>query len=100
MKNEPGVTVNSADDALPYIIHLSLPGLPAEAVLNFLSDRGICVSSGSACAKGHRSPVLAAAGLATLLADAALRVSFCPENTLGDVERFCEALARAARLFV
>ncbi len=81
LKNEPGVTVNSADDALPYIIHLSLPGLPAEAVLNFLSDRGIYVSSGSACAKGHRSPVLAAAGFDVGLADSALRVSLSDETT-------------------
>lgn len=85
LRREAGVAVNSADDALPYIIHLSLPGLPAEAVLNFLSDRGIFVSSGSACAKGHRSPVLAAAGLDVRLADAALRVSLSDETTEADL---------------
>ena len=97
LKNEPGVTVNSADDALPYIIHLSLPGLPAEAVLNFLSDRGIYVSSGSACAKGHRSPVLAAAGLAVPLADAALRVSLSAETSAEELSFALDGIRAALK---
>lgn len=97
LRNEPGVTVNSAPDALPYIIHLSLPGLPAEAVLNFLSDRGIYVSSGSACAKGHRSPVLAAAGLDASLADAALRVSLSDETTAEELDYALDGIRAALK---
>lgn len=98
LKVQPGVTVNSADDALPYIIHLSLPGLPAEAVLNFLSDRGICVSYGSACAKGHRSPVLAAAGLEIPLADAALRVSLSDETTAEELDYALDGIRAALKM--
>ena len=90
-----GVTVNSADDATPYIVHLSLPGYPAEALLNFLSDRGVCLSSGSACAKGHRSPVLAAAGLDPALADSALRVSLSDETTKEELDCCLDGLRAA-----
>ena len=61
MLNE--IVINSGEDALPYIVNISLPSLPSEAVLNLLSDMEIYVSSGSACSKGHQSPVLTAAGL-------------------------------------
>ncbi len=76
LKNMDGVIINSPDDALPYIINLSLPGLPSEAVLNLLSNMNIFVSSGSACAKGHKSPVLTAAGLDTERINSSLRISF------------------------
>ncbi|MGN1194459.1 MAG: aminotransferase class V-fold PLP-dependent enzyme, partial [Acutalibacteraceae bacterium] len=71
-----GVVINSPDDALPYIINISLPGLPSEAVLNLLSDMHVYVSSGSACAKGHKSPVLTAAGLDNEIINSSLRISF------------------------
>ena len=35
---------------------LSLPGFRSETLLHFLSERGVMVSSGSACAKGAKSP--------------------------------------------
>lgn len=76
LRNIDGVVINSPEDALPYIINISLPGLPSEAVLNLLSNRNIYVSSGSACAKGHKSPVLTAAGLDTELINSSLRISF------------------------
>lgn len=67
--------INSPDDALPYIINVSLLGHPSQTVLNFLSERGIYVSGGSACSKGHRSHVLTAMGLEPELTDSALRIS-------------------------
>ena len=98
LRREAGVTVNSGENALPYIIHLSLPGLPAEAVLNFLSDRGIYVSSGSACAKGHRSPVLAAAGLDVPLADAAVRISLSDETTAQELSFALDGIRAALKM--
>ena len=46
------VVINSPPDALPYVTNVSVLGIKSEPMLNFLSDRGICVSSGSACSKG------------------------------------------------
>ncbi len=74
-KSLEGLYLNSPEDALPYIINISMPGHPSQTVLNFLSERGIYVSGGSACSKGHRSKVLTAMGLPPERIDSALRIS-------------------------
>ena len=56
-------------------------------------DKGIFVSGGSACAKGKKSHVLSAMRLSPKNIDAALRISFCPENTSEDVQVLCDAIA-------
>lgn len=83
-----GLVVNSADDALPYIVNVSLLHLPSEAVLNFLSSKGVFVSSGSACAKGHQSPVLTAAGLEKTRVESSLRISLSRFSTKEELD-FC-----------
>ena len=80
---------------VPYIIHLSVPGLKSETMLHFLAQREIYVSSGSACSKGAKSPVLTALGLPVDEIDSALRVSLCRDNTVEDMDRFAEALLEA-----
>lgn len=94
----PGVVLNSPPDALPYIVNLSLPGLRSEPVLNLLSEMGVYVSSGSACAKGHKSPVLTALGLPDKRIDSALRVSFSHFTTVEELELLLQGLQRAQRL--
>ncbi|MGI6264560.1 MAG: cysteine desulfurase family protein [Acutalibacteraceae bacterium] len=81
---------------VPYIVHLSVPGVRSETLLHFLAQREIYVSSGSACAKGQKSPVLTAMGLPDAEIDSALRISFCYENTPDDIDRFTAALVEAA----
>lgn len=53
------------------------------------------VSSGSACSKGRKSPVLTAMGLPSPEIDSALRLSFCYENTEQDIRQFLDALEEA-----
>ena len=93
-----GVVLNSGSNASPYIIHLSLPGRPSEVVLNFLSDLGIYVSAGSACAKGHQSPVLAAAGLAPERRSSALRISLSDRTTEEELNYCYDGLCEALRV--
>lgn len=97
LREMPEVRINSADAALPYIVHLSLPGWPAETVLNFLSDKGVYVSSGSACAKGHRSPVLTAAGLDPALIGSSLRISLSDTTTKEELDYCLKMLQEAVR---
>ena len=92
-----GVVINSGADALPYIVNISLPGRPAEAVLNFLSSRGIYVSSGSACAKGHRSPTLTAAGLESERVNSSLRISLSRFTTEDELDFCLEGIEEALR---
>ncbi len=95
-----GVTLNSPDDALPYIVNLSLKGLRSETVLNLLSDMEIYVSSGSACAKGHKSHVLTAMGLKDNIIDSSLRVSLSRFTTEEELDYFIEGVNRAFKVIM
>ena len=86
-----GVRVNGAHEA-PHILSLAIPGIPVQNTINILQDHGICVSAGSACAKGHRSHVLTAMGLAPETIDAAFRISLCRDTTREELEQLCTAL--------
>ena len=88
-----GIVINSPSDALPYIVNFSTCCVKAETMLNFLSDRGIYVSGGSACAKGEPSHVIKALGLPKNAADSAIRVSFGGDNTSEEID----ALVRSVR---
>ena len=81
------------------IVHLSLPAIRSEIMLNFLSGRGICVSAGSACsAHGrHASAALAAYGLDARAMDTAIRVSLDYTNTAEEIDAFADALADGVR---
>lgn len=65
-------------------------------MVRFLSDRGICVSSGSACHKGRPSHVFAALKLAKPQLDGALRVSFSYDTTREDVDALVQGLKEAS----
>ena len=86
-----GVTVNGCHEA-PHVLSLSVPGVPVQNTINILQDHGICVSAGSACAKGHRSHVLSAMGLPPETIDSAFRVSICRDTTREELETLCRVL--------
>lgn len=91
----PKLEVISAGD-VPHICALTLPGYKSEVVVRVLGDRGVCVSSGSACHKGKPSHVFAAMNLPKPWLDGALRVSFSPDSTREEADRLVSALAEAA----
>ncbi|MCH3972679.1 MAG: cysteine desulfurase [Oscillospiraceae bacterium] len=93
----PEVTINSAEDALPYVLNLSAGRVKAQTMLNYLSEQGVYVSSGSACSRGAESHVLTAMGLAKERIDAALRVSFSRYNTKEDCDAFLAALRQGLK---
>ena len=76
----PGVRINGAHQA-PHILNLAVPGVPTQNSLNILQDAHICVSAGSACAKGHRSHVLSAMNLPPEVIDSSFRISLCRDTT-------------------
>ncbi len=89
------VRFNSGEDALPYILNFSVVGIRSETMLHYLAERNIFVSSGSACAKGKKSHVLSALGLAPERIDSAVRVSFSRYNTKEDIDELCKEVANA-----
>lgn len=88
----PGCELLTYPDQSPFILNLALPGYKSQVVLNALSSKGICLSSGSACSKGRISRVLAEMGLDRRKADGFLRVSLSHENTFEDLCQLALAL--------
>ena len=88
----PGITINSPDDAVSEVLNLSENCIRSQTMLNYLAQRQVYVSSGSACSKGEASHTLTAMGCSALTIDTALRVSFCGENTPQDVDEFLTGL--------
>lgn len=80
--------INSKLDCTsPYILNISLPGLRGEVMLHYLSDKGVYVSTGSACSSKDTkdSHVLQAIGVKEKEIKGSLRLSFSEENTLEEV---------------
>ena len=86
-----GLVINGAHEA-PHILSLAIPGLPTQNSINLLQDAGICVSAGSACAKGHRSHVMTAMGLKPEIIDSSFRVSICRDTTQEEVYKLAEVI--------
>ena len=92
----PGLEIISRGDA-PHICAVSLPGYPSEMLVRELSDRGVYVSSGSACHRGKPSHVFAALGLPKRTLMGVLRVSFSPESTRADVDALAGGLTEITK---
>ncbi len=90
-----GLCVNAPEGAsAPHIVSVTLPRIKSQTMLNHLSAKGICVSSGSACSSKSTapSPSLLAFGLTPAQADSTLRISLCHTNTEDDITALCQAL--------
>lgn len=91
------VTINSSDEALPYILNISVVGYRSETLLHFLETKNIYVSSGSACAKGEGSYVLKEMGFKPERIDSALRISFSRFTEMQEIDALCHALIEATQ---
>ena len=87
------VSINGSHEA-PHILSLSIPGVPTQNTINILQDTGICVSAGSACAKGHRSHVMTAMGLKPEVIDSSFRVSICRDTTAEELDKLVEVIQK------
>ena len=86
-----GGIINSPEDASPYVLNASFPDYLGENLLNYLSQREIYVSTGSACSSKKPSPVMTAIGKGEFSRNT-LRFSFCGENSLDEVPVVLKAL--------
>ena len=88
-----GIRINGCHEA-PHILSLSVPGIPTQNIINILQDADICVSAGSACAKGHRSHTLTAMGLKPEVMDSSFRVSISRNTTKEELELLVHIISR------
>lgn len=89
------ININSSSSAIPYILNLSIDGIPSEVMVNYLSDKGIYVSAGSACSRNKKSRVLFNMGFSENRINTAIRVSFSRFNTKEEVDIFVNAITYA-----
>ncbi len=94
----PEVQINSPTGELcsPYILNVSFLGCRGEVLLHTLEQKGIFVSTGSACSsKKKGSHVLKAAGLSDEAIEGAVRFSFSEDNTLEEMDYVLEETGKA-----
>ena len=79
---------------LPSNVNFSFPGIEGETLLLLLDQRGICASSGSACASGSAEPshVLTAIGRDRDAARSSLRLTIGAETTDAEIETIISAV--------
>jgi len=95
LKSIKGLVIFSAHSPrLPNTVQFGIEGFDGEMLLMQLDQKGIEVSSGSACASngGHPSPVLTAMKTDPNLAKSALRISLGQTNTEADIIKFVQIL--------
>lgn len=94
LRKIPGISINSNEKCSPYITNFSLTEKKAAVVVEALSNKGIYVSSVSACHSKREMPsyVILALGKGDKLAHNSIRVSLTNETTIGEIETFVKEL--------
>ena len=86
------VVINSPldDNYVDSIINISLPKIKGEAIVNSLNERGIMVSTTSACSSKtfHLNEALYARGLSKENIEGSIRVSFSYKTKLDEIKKF------------
>ena len=100
----PGVSVlpetRAADDARfsPYVMQFTNAALPGEVLVRALSDRGVYISTGSACSSRKKTrPVLDAMRVSPDRQQNAFRISIGPSTVPADIEALGAALSAALK---
>lgn len=84
----------SRDRRLPGNVNMCFEGIEGESLILLLDQKGICVSSGSACTSGSLDPshVLLAIGRIHDVAHGSLRLSLSEYNTEEEIEAIIKAV--------
>lgn len=105
MEEVQGTALNGILDAhksAPHIANISFKGIPGEVMLHALEERGIYVSTGSACSSRKRelSHVLTSMGIDRQQIKSSVRFSFSVNNNKDEVDYCVEAIKENVRLLV
>ena len=91
-----GTVINSkkGEASAPQIVSVGFEGVRSEVLLHALEDKGVYVSSGSACSSNHPgiSGTLKGIGVAQKLLDSTIRMSFGMFNTKEEVDYTIDVL--------
>lgn len=102
LKEEEGFKLNGSNNNFsPYILNISLKGCPSQVMLNLLSEKGLYVSTGSACSQKNMkdSHVLTAMGLNKEELSSSLRISFSDDTKEEDIDKALVIIKNAIKFF-
>ena len=91
----PGSFLNGDEvKRIPGSLNIGFDGIEGEALLLLLDQRGICVSTGSACASGSNNPshVLLAIGRNSNQAKSSIRISLAYYTTIEEIDYMIAAI--------
>lgn len=79
-----------------FILNMSFLGVKGEVLLHTLEQKGILVSTGSACSsrKVGKNRILSALGITGPRQEGAIRFSFSPRNTLDEIDYVSDIISR------
>ncbi len=88
------ISINSTIQGSPYITSLSFEGVRGETLVHMLEEDDILLGTGSACSskKGALNRTLEAMGKSKIQNEGAIRISFCPSNSLEEIEFACKKI--------
>lgn len=89
------------EESAPHIGNFSVPGLKGEVLVRALSERGVHLSTGSACSSRRRgaSHVLTAMGVDRTALDGSLRVSLSYETTEDEIRQALDIIVDTVESF-
>lgn len=96
LRNIPNTVINgpAPEAGAPHILNASFLGLRGEVLLHTLADKGVYVSTGSACSthkKGNR--ILDAMGIRAERKEGAIRFSLCAHTTINEIDEACNIIS-------
>ena len=93
IENIEDIRINSKDDGVCHILNVSFYGIKGEVLLHYLEQKGVYVSTGSACSsKKKGSHVLNAMGLTPKEIEGAIRFSLSDLNTEDEIKEAVKIL--------
>ena len=98
VKEAGGLVIAEAGPRIATIGAYAMPGVSAPSQLIQFDLAGIAVSAGSACSSGSMKPshVLKAMGVSPEIGGSTIRVSFGPQTSVDDIDRFLAEWRRIA----
>lgn len=93
------IRINSPKDASPAILNFSCKNTRGEIIMNYLSEEGIYVSTGSACSvKKGVSSVIKNLNIPEEYVEGVIRLSFSKYNTKEQIDIFIEKLKNVVNM--
>ncbi len=90
-----GVYINSGEECSPYIVNISVPGIRRKLCCIILKNVIFMFQAVRHVPREQKSGVLTEFGLNDRLADSALRISLCSENTVQELRILAENIEYA-----